>query len=305
MLLVGILISSLVLGGLLVDFGPIRLIQVIQGAALVTMVLNTVAVWKQEVRNPALTAPHLPRPAFKDQWRELIQHGQAMRLLVATGLGAAAFAMQDVLLEPYGAEVLGMGVGSTTMLTAFWAGGTLAGFAFAAYQLNRQGEAHRLAGYGALIGVMAFALVIVSGAIGATPLFGLGVMGIGLGGGLFSVGTLTAAMALSRGGQRSGLALGAWGGVQATAAGLGVAIGGGLRDLGAHLVQAGLLGPAMVGPAASYGIVYHLEIGLLFAALIAIGPLAKHAPDAAAEPLNHPSIQEGGSRFGLAEFPTL
>jgi BCD family chlorophyll transporter-like MFS transporter len=305
MLLVGMLISSLVLGGLLVDFGPIRLIQVIQGAALVTMVLNTVAVWKQEVRNPTLTAPHLPRPAFKDQWRELIQHGQAMRLLVATGLGAAAFAMQDVLLEPYGAEVLGMGVGSTTMLTAFWAGGTLAGFAFAAYQLNRQGEAHRLAGYGALIGVMAFALVIVSGAIGATPLFGLGVMGIGLGGGLFSVGTLTAAMALSRGGQRSGLALGAWGGVQATAAGLGVAIGGGLHDLGAHLVQAGLLGPAMVGPAASYGIVYHLEIGLLFAALIAIGPLAKHAPDAAAEPLNHPSIQEGGSRFGLAEFPTL
>lgn len=305
MLLIGMLISSLVLGGLLVDFDAIRLIQVIQGAALVSMIFNTVAVWKQEVRNPALTTPDRERPVFSEQFSLLMQQGRTLRLLVSTGLGAGAFAMQDVLLEPYGAEVLGMNVGSTTALTALWAAGTLTGFAFAAQQLSREGEAHRLAGYGALVGIAAFACVILAGAISLTPLFCLGVMGIGLGGGLFSVGTLTAAMALAQDGQQSGLALGAWGGVQATAAGLGIALGGGIRDLGAQLSSSGALGPAFSGQVTSYGMVYHLEIGLLFAALVAIGPLAKHAPGASKIREAQEITNNGERRFGLAEFPTL
>ena len=41
-----------------------------------------------------------------------------MRRLVAIGLGTMAFSMQDVLLEPYGGQVLGLAVGATTKLTA-------------------------------------------------------------------------------------------------------------------------------------------------------------------------------------------
>ena len=125
-------------------------------------------------------------------------------------------------------------------------------------------------------------------------MFCVGVAGIGFGGGLFAVGTLTAAMALSRDGQ-SGLALGAWGAVQATAAGVGIAVGGALRDVVGGLAESGALGPALAGPATGYGFVYHLEIGLLFAALIAIGPLARHASQ-------HP--QTSTTKFGMAEFPT-
>jgi BCD family chlorophyll transporter-like MFS transporter len=300
MLLVGMLSSALVLGWLLSDFSAIRLIQVIQGAAMVTLGLNLVAMWKQEARQPHLTRPDRPRVAFKTQWRALLAQGRVARLLVATGLGAAAFSMQDVLLEPYGAEVLGLSVGSTTALTALWALGALAGFTLAARSLGREGEPHRLAGYGALVGVAAFAAVIVGGAIEVAAVFAFGVAGIGLGGGLFSVGTLTAAMALTRDpdtglpGAHSGLALGAWGAVQATASGLAIASGGALRDGFAHLAATGAAGPALSGPVGAYGIVYHLEIGLLFAALVAIGPLARHAP----EP------NESSGRFGLADFPT-
>ena len=44
-----------------------------------------------------------------------------------------AFNMQDVLLEPYGGEILGLSVSATTLLTALWAAGALmAGFALAA-----------------------------------------------------------------------------------------------------------------------------------------------------------------------------
>lgn len=302
MLLAGMLVSSVVLGWLLTDFGPVKLIQVIQGTAMVTVALNLVAVWKQEARQPHLTAPSVARPRFADQWRALMAEGRVSRLLVATGLGAAAFSMQDVLLEPYGAEVLGLGVGATTSLTALWAAGMLAGFALASTALARDGEPHRLAGYGALSGVAAFALVIFGGALSATPIFCAGVVAIGFGCGLFSVGTLSAAMALARDGQ-AGIALGAWGAVQATASGLAIAIGGAARDAGASLAASGALGPALTGPASAYGIVYHLEIGLLFAALIAIGPLARHAPARDSEADND-LVSDSRPRFGLSDFPT-
>ncbi|MEQ8405987.1 MAG: BCD family MFS transporter [Oceanicaulis sp.] len=293
MLLVGMLISAIVIGLALADFTQMKLIRVVQGAAALTMVLNLIALWRQEARQPSLTAPDRDHPAFSEAWAAFARGGRPARLLVATGLGAAAFAMQDVLLEPYGGEVLGLSVSGTTVLTALWAAGALVGFALAARGLTHARDPHRLAAYGMVIGVFAFAAVIMSDPVGSPFLFRMGAVLIGLGGGLFSVGTLTAAMELGEG-QGSGLALGAWGAVQATAAGAATAVGGGLRDLVQNLADAGALGPAMTGPAAGYSFVYHIEIALLFAALAAIGPLARHAG-------GREERQSG--KFGLAEFP--
>lgn len=294
MLLVGMLISAIVLGGLLADFSALRLIQVVQGAAVATMVLNMTAMWKQEARNPALTSKETVHAPFSEQWREFLAGGRSSRLLVAIGLGAAAFSMQDVLLEPYGAQVLGLSVGATTALTALWAGGALGGFMLAARRLTQGAEPHRLAGFGAVAGVAAFATVIFAGAVQSAPLFCVGVAGIGFGGGLFSIGTLTAAMALARDG-RSGLALGAWGAVQATASGLAIAVGGALRDIVSDLAASGRLGAGLTDASTGYIFVYHIEIALLFAMLVAIGPLARHAL---------PDERRATARFGLAEFPT-
>ena len=68
MLLVGMLISALVLSALLADFSHLRLIQVVQGAAVITMALNLIALWKQEGRNPATTSHDRARPSFKESW---------------------------------------------------------------------------------------------------------------------------------------------------------------------------------------------------------------------------------------------
>ena len=57
--------------------------QVVQGAAVVTIVLNIVALWKQERVNPMSRAEReAPRPAFADAWRDLTGQGAAARLLV-------------------------------------------------------------------------------------------------------------------------------------------------------------------------------------------------------------------------------
>ncbi len=112
MLLLGMVGSSLVFAALLEDFSQIRLIQVIQGAALVTMGLNLLALWKQEARNPTRRAKDAPRPAFRTAWRAFMQNDRVggtrpRRFLVAVGLGTAGFSMQDILLEPYGGEGAG------------------------------------------------------------------------------------------------------------------------------------------------------------------------------------------------------
>jgi BCD family chlorophyll transporter-like MFS transporter len=293
MLLVGMVGSGLIFGALLSDFNQLRLIQVIQGAALTTMVLNIIALWKQEARNPARTDPARERPTFRASWRAFLAAGRASRLLVAVGLGAAAFSMQDILLEPYGGQILHLGVGATTVLTALTACGALAAFTLAARALAWGSDPHRIAACGVLAGIVAFAAVIFAEPLDSPLLFRLGTALIGFGGGLFSVGTLTAAMALEHNGQ-SGLALGAWGAVQASAAGVAIALGGALRDGIGALGASGALGPALGGPAVGYSFVYHLEIGLLFLTLVVIGPLVRTTSD------HRPAA---ASRFGLAEFP--
>ena len=293
MLLVGMVLSGLAFSELLDNFSEIRLIQVIQGAGLLTMVLNVVALWKQEARNPSRTSFDKVHPPFIGAWENFTRTRNAKRLLVAVGLGTAAFSMQDILLEPYGGEVLGLPVSATTLLTAMTASGTLVALGIAARLLGRGADPCRLAGYGALVGVFAFAAVIFAAPLKSVWLFRVGTTLIGFGTGLFSVGTLTSAMSLARG-EYGGLALGAWGAVQACAGGLAIAAGGALRDGVSALASAGSLGPALDDPAIGYSFVYHIEIALLFTTLVAIGPLVRTTRE--------PNARSTTS-FGLAEFP--
>jgi BCD family chlorophyll transporter-like MFS transporter len=274
MLLVGMIIGALGFSALLEPFSYFRLIQVIQGAALVVAGLNIVAMWQMEPRRPDLTRFDLERPTLRASWLALSSNPGARRLLVAVALGTLGFSMQEILLEPYGAEVLAMSVSQTTRLTAVFAIGMLTAMALAARYLGRSGEPIRLAAYGSVIGVFAFSAVIIAGAIESLALFALGTLLIGVGNGLFAVGTLTAAMLLA-GSATTGLVIGIWGAVQATAAGCAVFLGGALRDATQALIEGGMMSAEIASAATPYGAVYHLEIIILFASLIALGPLVR------------------------------
>jgi BCD family chlorophyll transporter-like MFS transporter len=298
MLLVGMMFSAFVIGGVLADYSPTKLVQVIQGCAVLTLVLNTTALWKQEARNTKITAPDRETPTFVELWQAFVHDGRNARLLTAIGIGAAGFAMQDALLEPYGGEILGLSVGATTGLTGAWALGSLIGFMLSGRALARGWDPLRLAGAGLVIGINAFLMVLFAGPFAAALLLYAGALGIGLGLGLFSVGTLMEAMSLARS-ETAGLALGAWGAVQATCAGTGIALGGLIRDGVAAWVGSGAASASVATRASGYSTVYMLEIALLLAGMAALGPLVGHAgrrrgaPD---DPLAQP--------FGLREFPT-
>ena len=274
MLMAGMVVSAVVFGALLANFSEIRLIQVVQGAALITMLTNIVALWKQEPRRPRETAPDRPRQTFRQAWAEFAREGRAIRRLVAVGLGTVGFSMQDILLEPYGGQILHLTVGQTTALTALLAMGGFFGFGLAARWLSRGTDPYRVAGFGAINGLAAFTSVALSAPLESTALFVIGTILIGFGGGLFAHATLTAAMATARRGN-TGLVLGVWGAVQASAAGVAIASGGILRDVVTSLAAQGALGPTLTDPSIGYGVVYQIEIVLLFATLVAIGPLVR------------------------------
>ena len=277
MLLLGMMVSALVFGTLLDPFSPGRLVQVIQGVAVTTVFLNFVALWKQEPRRPPRgQAAPAADPSFRESWQRFCSGQDAVLRLVILGLGTMGFGMADVVLEPYGGQVLGLTVAATTKLTALLTFGGLTGFAFGWYLLAKGGDAYRIAQFGAVLGVPAFALVIAAAPAALPSLFLLGNFLIGFGGALFWHGTLTATMNRAPADQ-AGLALGAWGAVQATAAGIAMSLSGVIRDV----MTAGLatvddiLGVAST--AAAYMSVYALEILFLLVTIAATVPLIRQA----------------------------
>jgi BCD family chlorophyll transporter-like MFS transporter len=273
MLLVGMIASAFFFGQALVDFTAQRLVRVIQGAAVATMALNVVALWQQEARRRRGAAAAAPEPTFAEAWARFTAGDSALRRLAAVGLGTMAFSMEDVLLEPYGGQILHLTVGTTTKLTATLAIGGLVGFGLASRVLSRGFDPFRMASVGAVVGLPAFLCVIAAAPFGSPLLFAFGTLLIGFGAGLFGHGTLTATMNRAPEHQR-GLALGAWGAVQASAAGLAVAASGIIRDL-----VAGAAGPARVAgltaAAVGYETVYAIELVLLVATVLAMAPLIR------------------------------
>ena len=101
----------------------LRLIQVVQGAAVVTMVLNIIALWKQEARDPdAAPSAAAPRPGFRDAWAvyRRPRHAPAparRRRPRHRGL----LACRTSCSSPMAARSSACRVGATTMLTALLA----------------------------------------------------------------------------------------------------------------------------------------------------------------------------------------
>jgi BCD family chlorophyll transporter-like MFS transporter len=218
----------------------LRLIQVVQGCAVVTVVLNLCSrcgsrsrATARAVRDRAATAG--TRPSFRESWRV---HAPAHATLPGGG-GPGHRRLQHAGRDPRAlrrrdpAHGRRRHHGADRLMAAGRAGGLRAGRALAG---PRQ-RPHRLAALGRW---SAWSLsrgdLRRAAAVGQRCSARAAV--IGFGGGLFSVGTLTARWAGVGHQALNGLALGAWGAVQATCAGVAMALGGALRDVRLGLATA-------------------------------------------------------------------
>ncbi len=201
--------------------------------------------------------------------------------------------MQDILLEPYGGEVLHLGVGATTTLTALLGVGTLIAFAIAARELARGTDPYRLAGLGALVGVIAFATVIFAAPFASPLMFRIGATLIG-----FRRRSIRHRNADRRHGARGEWKQRPCARRMGRRAGLRHRARDGNRwrhpRCRLRLAARGALGPALTEPSVGYCAVYNIEILLLVVTLAAVGPLVRPASEVRMRPR---------SSFGLAEFP--
>ena len=297
MFLFGMGISAVVIGILLADFSKLRLIQVVQGSAVLTLILNLVAVWRQEqiIINQQKNDKS---EKFFLSWKKFISDRKTNSLIWVVFWGTLAFSMQDVLLEPYGGQILGLSVSETTNLTGVWALGALFGLALAANNSKKTVSSVSNAMTALLIGIVGFSAIIFSSPMQFPFLYFLGTLFIGFGTGLFSVSLLIIAMALSaKTNLGSVFILGSWGAAQAIGAGLGIAVGGILRDVVNKIALSGYLGSTFENNSIGYIFVYHLEILFIFITLIVLGMLSQE--------INKRKIKDHDQKsFGLTEMPS-
>jgi len=164
------------------------------------------------------------------------------------------------------------------------------GFGLASGILSRGYDPFRMAAVGAALGIPAFVAVLLAVPTASVLLFVCGALLIGFGGGIFGHGTLTATMNTAPKSQ-AGLALGAWGAVQATGAGVAVALGGITRDTVSALAMDGSFGTALAIPATGYAFVYMIEIVLLLATIAVMAALMR--------PASGRAPTQGSARIGM------
>jgi BCD family chlorophyll transporter-like MFS transporter len=235
LLILGTVVSSIVVGALLTDYSHAMLVRVMQGSAVIFVVLTFVSLLGREQMRPdgtliATQAPAAPRLGLGASLRVLWQQRALRALFAVLFIATLGFAVHDVLLEPYGGQVLQMSVAATTRLTALWGLAMIAAVVMAGWLLWRGRSPALPIVAGCTIGALGFLAITVAGQAGATWLFHVGVAGIGIGRGLFIVASISLVMALADG-QHVGLFVGLWGVMQALAQGTGTIGGGFVRDL--------------------------------------------------------------------------
>jgi BCD family chlorophyll transporter-like MFS transporter len=258
MLVLGTVVSAVIVSGLLVNYSHKLLIQVMQGSAIIFVVLTVIALWQQERLNPdGSIASELETVRVRlSLWESVKMLGgqkTLQRLFLIIFIATIAFATHDVLLEPYGGQVLGMSVSSTMQLTALWGVTMILGVVAAGWLLWRKHPPAMLISLGCGVGLLGFGVVSYASDVALVNPFRLGVGLISMGRGIFIVGSVILVMSLTDV-SHAGLFLGIWGIVQAMAQGIGVIGGGLVRDVADYITGSVVLG---------YTVVYMTSFALL------------------------------------------
>ena len=258
---VGIIGGAIMLGRLLEPFTNARLISVAFGVAALAFVLSGVAVLRQEPRGQQVrvASQRAAGTSFRQTFRDLILRDRQARLFfIFVMLAIVGTQAQDILLEPFGALVLGMSVSETTRLTSYWGTGAILALGLAGgWLIKRFGyRAVLRVGLGANIAV--FGGIVAAGALGSVGLFRGLVLVLGLGTGLAFAGALAAVIDFTTA-IRAGFLMGVWGAASELGEAVGNLFGGAIVDT---------LRAATGDPLLAYGTVFVIEGLMLVGALV-------------------------------------
>lgn len=262
MLILGTVGSAIVVSALLTEYSHGQLIRVMQGSAIVFVLLTFLSLWQQERLRPdgtIISTQEVVRVRMS-LWASIRLLGEQKTLkglFIVIFFATMAFATHDVLLEPYGGQVLGMSVSATMQLTVLWGVTMLIGILLAALFLWQKRSPALLIGIGCAVGLLGFGVISYASDAALIGPFRVGVGLISMGRGLFIVGSVILVMSLTDV-SHAGLFLGVWGIVQAMGQGIGVIGGGLVRDVAQYQTGSVVLG---------YTVVYTISLLLLLSVI--------------------------------------
>lgn len=228
MMILSIIISAIVIGRALEPYSTGQLFAVFRIAALVGVVLTLVAVIGLEPRRTDIVKQK--RESQKAALNAIVNNPQARLFFVYLILMLSAILGQDVLLEPFGAHAFNMTVEETTQLTATWGGMTLISLLLTGFVLNRLLSKKEGAFLGGLIATIGLLVIASSGSFNNEALFVPGIAILGFGTGIATATNLGLMLDMTTA-EQAGLFIGAWGVADALARGLGILLGGVIRDV--------------------------------------------------------------------------
>lgn len=262
-MMVGILLGALGGAAYLQTFSFSRLVSLFAMAGVLVVVLTLIALWGAERRRAS------PQSASTSSLRvslRILSHSRQTRLFfLFLLLGLFFHFMQDVILEPFGGEVLNLGVRETTMFNAYNMVGVIAGLLIGgAIVIPRIGK-KRTAAAGNIIGVAAFAMLALIALNRSPAPIAAAILLMGLGTGAFTVGGVSLMMDLTINGQ-AGLFVGAWTLAQALAKFGSSVLSGTIHDLvvasggGTHMAYAVIFGIEALGLLLVTGLLLHINV---------------------------------------------
>ncbi|HLA45091.1 MAG TPA: BCD family MFS transporter, partial [Aggregatilineales bacterium] len=270
-LLAGYAIAGVLFARLLPEYSESAFITFFVVVSILLILIWTFALWGEEKRHTIdsdtqknnhqiNTGAH-----FRDELRELWKNQSTQALAFFMLLSFCAAFMHETLLEPFGGGVFGLSVGETSRFQAYW--GTMAIVSSAltlwAYRRFQQYGYQHFARYGVIIMMLTFSLLTVTALSAAESLLRPALVLLGVGYGLWNIGTLGLMVENSRE-EKAGFDLGVWTVIVTLSRGGGILMGAVLFD-----VFEFTLGDT----AGAYGMVFALEALILIAALVVVNQL--------------------------------
>jgi BCD family chlorophyll transporter-like MFS transporter len=262
---VGIIGGAVGLGRLLDTYTAQKLMTIVMIAAIMVFVLSLIATIRQEPRSPDQSSA-VDRAREEPFWQTIrkvvLGDPQVQRFFFFMTLIMVGTQAQDIILEPFGALVLGMDVGETAMLTAIWGVGTVLAMVIAGMWLIKKAGYRPIVRLGLWLNAAVFVGLIVSGLLHHILLFKGLVFILGIGTGLASAGSLSAVVHFATP-VRAGLLMSVWGLTHNLGQSIGSLLSGSLVDLLTRLTAGNAL--------TAYGAVFAIEGLMLLVGLWLFG----------------------------------
>lgn len=257
MMIVLVVITSIGVSYMVDPYTPEAMIRAFGVVAAVALLFGLIGLIRLEPPSQTAGTSRSENYTVKQMMSVITANPVARVFFIYLFLLLVAILGQDVLLEPYGAQALGLAVSQTTRITAIWGTFFLIALVIAGLLEGRVAK-RTVAQFGNLTAMLSFVVIVVSGILINKPIFYTGVVLLGIGSGISTVANLSLMFDLTVPGM-VGLYIGAWGFANALSRLTGNILGGVVRDV---------VTLATGQPLTGYLVVFSIEAAMLLIATI-------------------------------------